>query len=301
MSVTVKVRVPGTTANCGPGFDTVGVACTIYNSLELTLTNSKKLTIEISGEGEGVIPVNENNIVFKAVQAVMQKTGENFEGLTIKMINHIPLARGLGSSAAAIVGGLLAANQITGNTLTKQELFNMATDIEGHPDNVAPALFGGITISVVQDGAKHLRFLPARGIIMVVAIPDFQLSTKTARKVLPASVPLEAAIFNISRTAMLVGALCTGDYAHLKYALQDKIHQPYRMPLIPGIKEVFHAAVSNGAFGATISGAGPCLIAFTEENPDQIGNAMVEAFNISNIKSKYLILGIDSQGATLIP
>ena len=301
MSVTVKVRVPGTTANCGPGFDTVGVACTIYNSLELTLTNSKKLTIEISGEGEGVIPVNENNIVFKAVQAVMQKTGENFEGLTIKMINHIPLARGLGSSAAAIVGGLLAANQITGNTLTKQELFNMATDIEGHPDNVAPALFGGITISVVQDGAKHLRFLPARGIIMVVAIPDFQLSTKTARKVLPASVPLEAAIFNISRTAMLVGALCTGDYAHLKYALQDKIHQPYRMPLIPGIKEVFHAAVSNGAFGATISGAGPCLIAFTEENPDQIGNAMVEAFYISNIKSKYLILGIDSQGATLIP
>ena len=301
MSVTVKVRVPGTTANCGPGFDTVGVACTIYNSLELTLTNSKKLTIEISGEGEGVIPVNENNIVFKAVQAVMQKTGENFEGLTIKMINHIPLARGLGSSAAAIVGGLLAANQITGNTLTKQELFNMATDIEGHPDNVAPALFGGITISVVQDGAKHLRFLPARGIIMVVAIPDFQLSTKTASKVLTASVPLEAAIFNISRTAMLVGALCTGDYAHLKYALQDKIHQPYRMPLIPGIKEVFHAAVSNGAFGATISGAGPCLIAFTEENPDQIGNAMVEAFNISNIKSKYLILGIDSQGATLIP
>ena len=301
MSVTVKVRVPGTTANCGPGFDTVGVACTIYNSLELTLTNSKKLTIEISGEGEGVIPVNENNIVFKAVQAVMQKTGENFEGLTIKMINHIPLARGLGSSAAAIVGGLLAANQITGNTLTKQELFNMATDIEGHPDNVAPALFGGITISVVQDGAKHLRFLPARGIIMVVAIPDFQLSTKTASKVLTASVPLEAEIFNISRTAMLVGALCTGDYAHLKYALQDKIHQPYRMPLIPGIKEVFHAAVSNGAFGATISGAGPCLIAFTEENPDQIGNAMVEAFNISNIKSKYLILGIDSQGATLIP
>lgn len=301
MSFTVKVRVPGTTANCGPGFDTVGVACTIYNYMELTLTDREELTIEVSGEGEGIIPANEDNIVFKAVQAVMQKTGKNYKGLNIKMINNIPLARGLGSSAAAIVGGLLAANEITGDKLSKQELFDMATAIEGHPDNVAPALFGGITISVMQDGAKYMRFLPAKNITMVVAVPDFQLSTKTARRVLPRSVPLEDAIFNISRTAMLVGALCTGNYAHLKYAFQDKIHQPYRMPLIPGINEVFCAAVSNGAFGATISGAGPCLIAFTEKNPDKIGNAMVEAFSTNNIKSNYLILDIDSQGATLIP
>lgn len=301
MSVTIKVKVPGTTANCGPGFDTVGMACTIYNHMELTLTERPELTIAVSGEGKGVIPANEKNIVFKAVQAVLQKTGSAYQGVGIEMTNNIPLARGLGSSAAAIVGGLLAANELTGNTLSKQELFEMATAIEGHPDNVAPAIFGGVTISVLQNGVQCMRFLPAQAITMVVAVPDFQLSTKAARRVLPRSVPLEDAVFNISRAAMLVGALCTGNYTYLKYALQDKIHQPYRTPLIPGIGEVFHAAVANGALGAAISGAGPCLIAFTEKGPDRIGSAMVAAFSSKNIKSTYLILNIDSQGAQLVP
>ena len=150
MSVTVKVRVPGTTANCGPGFDAVGIACTIYNELELTLSRKGSLVIEIQGEGTEMIPTDEKNIVWQVIQIVLKKVGKEYQGIHIKMVNQIPLSRGLGSSAAAIVAGLVAANVATGTTLNNDELLDMATAIEGHPDNVAPALFGGITTSVMK-------------------------------------------------------------------------------------------------------------------------------------------------------
>jgi homoserine kinase len=301
MSVTVKVRVPGTTANCGPGFDTVGIACTIYSELELILNEKGTLTIEIDGEGKGCIPTDKNNIIYKAVQTVLDKVGKSYQGIYLKLYNKIPLARGLGSSAAAIVGGLVAANAATGNTLTKEELFSIATMIEGHPDNVAPAIFGGITISVMQGNQPtYLRFVPEKNLSMVVAIPEFNLSTHTARQVLPETITMKDAVFNISRVALLIGALCKGEFHHLQYALEDKIHQPYRQQLIPGMQKVFHAAVAKGAYGAALSGAGPCLIAFTESNCDEIGAAMVQAFTDSNVNAGYIILTIDAEGAKVI-
>lgn len=301
MSVTVKVRVPGTTANCGPGFDTVGIACTIYSDLELILSKKGNLTIEIDGAGKGCIPTDKNNIIYQAVQAVLDKVGASYQGIHLKLYNNIPLARGLGSSAAAIVGGLVAANAATGNVLTKQEIFTMATRIEGHPDNVAPAIFGGITISVMQgEQPSYLRFLPDKKLSMVVAIPAFNLSTHTARQVLPETITMKDAIFNISRVALLIGALCKGEFHHLQYALEDKLHQPYRQQLIPGMQQVFQAAVAKGAYGAALSGAGPCLIAFTESNCNEIGSAMVQSFADSGVKADYTILTIDTEGAKVI-
>ncbi len=297
----VKIRVPGTTANCGPGFDSVGISCSIYNDLELTLSEHGNLNIIIEGSGKGIIPTDARNIVCSAVQAVLTRVEQNYKGITIKMDNHIPLARGLGSSAAAIVGGLLAANAATGSQLDKQELFNMATNIEGHPDNVAPALFGGITLSVMEaSGARCLRFMPPNDLSMVVAIPKFTLSTKAAREVLPQTISFADACFNVSRTALLIGSLCKGEFQHLKYALEDKLHQPYRERLIPGMQDVFQAAIDQGALGATISGAGPCLMAFTQCNQKAIGTAMVQAFQDHGIQATYLVLSIDTEGARII-
>lgn len=301
MANTVKVRVPGTTANCGPGFDAVGIACTIYNDLELTVTQDTGISLEVTGEGAGAIPADGSNVVVKAIAMVMEKTGQQFQGIKLKMINQIPLARGLGSSAAAIVGGLVAANELTGNRLSRTDLLDMATAIEGHPDNVAPAIFGGITVSIMDSGhARYLRFLPPVDFSMVAVIPEFNLSTRAARKVLPPTVPFADAVFNVSRTALLIGALATGELKLLLHALEDRLHQPYRQQLIPGMAQVLAAARQAGALGAALSGAGPCLLAYTAENSDEVGQAMVKAFAIHKVKAKYQVLQIDRQGAIIL-
>ncbi|MCX7781882.1 MAG: homoserine kinase, partial [Negativicutes bacterium] len=263
---TVKVRVPGTTANCGPGFDAVGIACTIYNELELTLMPGEGIDIEVYGEGSVAIPKDDRNIAYQAVKTVLKRVNAPSYAIKIRMWNNIPMARGLGSSAAAIVAGLTAANTATGNTLSKQEILEIATAIEGHPDNVAPAIYGGVSVSAMEGDKVHsLRFTPA-GLRMVVAVPEFGLSTKSARQVLPRALPFKDAIFNISRAALFVAAIAQGEYHLLRHALEDKVHQPYREKLIPGMQAVFAAAKNAGAYGAAISGAGSCLIAFTDSN-----------------------------------
>lgn len=302
LSNTVKVRVPGTTANCGPGFDSIGIACKIYNELELTLCTEEKITIEVIGEGVQSIPCDERNIVWKSIQFLLNRGNrQEYKGAQIKMVNHIPLARGLGSSAAAIVAGLTAANAAIGSVFAKQAIFQMATEIEGHPDNVAPAVFGGVTLSIMNaNRAQCLSFIPEVEIKLVVAVPSFNLSTKAARKVLPDTVTMQDAVFNISRTALLVGALCKGDLGHLKNALEDKLHQPYRSELIPGMQAVLMAANAHGALGAALSGAGPCLIAFTTDHMHEIGKAMVDAFKQYEVVAKYLVLEVDTAGVQII-
>lgn len=298
---TIRVRVPGTTANCGPGFDTIGIACNIYNELELTLRKEEKLTIEISGEGAGNIPYDSRNIVWRSIQHLLEKANVEYKGAYIKMRNNVPLSRGLGSSAAAIVAGLKAANVALGNPFNRRELFQMATELEGHPDNVAPAIFGGVTISVVENGQPEcLSFIPKIPLRLIVAVPEFSLSTRSARNVLPEMVPMKDAIFNISRASLLVAALCRGDTRHLRHAFEDMIHQPYRAKLIPGMYDVFEAAKNAGALGACMSGAGPCLIAFATEGGDAIGASMVTAFNANKVKARYLLLTIDNRGVHII-
>lgn len=296
---TIKVLVPGTSANCGPGFDTIGVACTIYNELSLTLRHEPGLRIDITGEGAGNIPCDTRNIVWRSIQYILKKAGltEEYKGAYIRMVNRVPLSRGLGSSAAAIVAGLKAANVLIGNRYSRRELLQMATEIEGHPDNVAPAIFGGFTISVVTgDKTECFSFIPKVPLKLVVAVPDFPLSTRAARNVLPKEVPLKDAVFNVSRAALMIAALCKGNPQFLRNAFDDALHQPYREKLIPGMQDVFKAAREAGALGASMSGAGPCLIAFTTEKSEAVGEAMVKAFQEHEIKAKYLLLDIDPRG-----
>ena len=299
----VKVRVPGTSANCGPGFDCLGVACTIYNELELTLLEEERLDIEITGDGAENIPVDERNIVWRSIQKLLERAGkaQEYKGAIIRMDNGVPLSRGLGSSATAIVGGLKAANECLGNPFTNRDLLQMATEIEGHPDNVAPAIFGGFTISIVRNGKPEcFSLMPKLPLKLVVTVPDFFLPTKAARAVLPAEVPMKDAVFNIGRAAMLTAALCKGNKSFLRSVFDDALHQPYRAKLIPGMYDVFKAALAAGALGASMSGAGPCLIAFTVENADAVGMAMRDAFAKNNVKSQYHVFDIDGTGATVI-
>ena len=229
------------------------------------------------------------------------KNTDKFKGAIIKMNNHIPMSRGLGSSAAAIVSGLVGANEILEKPFNRQELLKFATEIEGHPDNVAPALFGGFTASVVDKGqVQTFSFLPKIKLKMVVAVPDFQLSTRTARQVLPQTVPMKDAIFNVSRASMLVASLIQGKEKFLSYAFDDALHQPYRKNLVPGMNEVFVAAKKAGALGVALSGAGPCLIAFAAANKkieNEIATEMVQTFKQNEVQANALILDLDTRGA----
>ena len=299
---TVRVCVPGTSANCGPGFDTLGVACTVYNELELTLLEEERLEIAVTGEGASNIPGDARNIVWRSIRTLLRRAHaeEQYHGACIRMKNGIPLSRGLGSSAAAIVAGLKAANLILNNRFSRRELLQIATDLEGHPDNVAPAIFGGFTITVMHDGHPEcFSFMPRLPLKLVVAVPSFPLSTRAARSVLPAEVPLKDAVFNVSRAALLVAALSKGNIHFLQHAFEDALHQPYRAKLIPGMYDVFQAAREAGALGASMSGAGPCLIAFTLDKAEEIGAAMVQAFQQHDIEARALLWGVDDRGVRI--
>lgn len=299
----VRVSVPGTSANCGPGFDTLGVACTIYNEMEIALLSEDRLEIEASGEGAEFIATDSRNIVWRAIKSVLAKAGkaEEYKGATIIMKNDVPLSRGLGSSAAAIVAGVKAANVLIGSPFRQHELLQIATEIEGHPDNVAPALYGGFTISIMRNGKPEcFSFMPRLNLKLVVAVPEFPLSTRTARSVLPAAVPMKDAVNNVGRSAMMVAALMRGNIHFLRHSFDDALHQPYRSKLIPGMYEVFAAARRAGAIGASLSGAGPCLIAYTVDNPEEIGESMTAAFMKHEIISRALVLEIDQKGAKIL-
>ncbi len=300
------VQVPGTSANCGPGFDCLGLATTIYNYLDLTLLHGNKVVVEAAGEGAENIPRGKRNLTWQAVQRLLQEVGRetDFKGAIIRTRNNVPISRGLGSSSTAIVGGLVAANEILGAPLTRQELLKLATELEGHPDNVAPALLGGFTVSVMDKGAvQTFSFQPRIKLKLIVAVPDFELSTRLARKVLPKNISMKDAIFNVSRASMLIAALVEGREDLLPLAFDDALHQPYRKKLVPGMTEVFEAAKAAGALGAAISGAGSCLIAFTTTRSgleEKISSAMVEEFKAHGVKSKALILNVDKRGAKVI-
>ena len=302
----VRVRVPATSANLGPGFDALGIACTLYNEMTLTLTHEPGLHISARGEGAAYIPGDERNIVWKSIQYLLERAGrvDEFQGARIRMSNRIPLSRGLGSSATAIVAGLTAANALVDSPFSCDDLLQLATDIEGHPDNVAPAIYGGFTVNTVTDGhVECFSFLPRIFLRLVVMVPDFYLSTKSARQVLPSEVPMKDAVFNISHAAMMVAALARGSEKHLENAFADALHQNYRAPLIPGMFDVFAAAKRAGAYGAALSGAGPCLIAFVPEHrkcTEEVAAAMQEAFRAYEIEARPLHLRLDTKGARVL-
>lgn len=293
----VRVQVPATTANLGPGFDCLGMALQMYNTVEMSPAASG-LHIEVNGEGSSDMPRNENNMAYQAAVKVFRQAGKRPPGLRIKLVNNIPVARGLGSSTAAIVGGMIAANILSGNTLAQKDIVNLAYAMEGHPDNIAPAVLGGIVVAVPAEGEVRCHKIPPpKNLRAIVAVPDFMLPTRTSRELLPQQVPMSDAVFNLGRVALLVAALYTGDINQFGLAMEDRLHQPYRTQLVPGMKKVFAAAKLAGAKGITLSGAGPAIIAYSDENTDLIARVMKDTFRQNGISARSMVLGISPVGA----
>ena len=256
----IKVSVPATSANVGSGFDALGLAVTLYNTV--TFEESDKL--DISAADGTRIPRNESNLVYRSAKGLFDKVGKKIPPLKIVQTNPIPMARGLGSSSACIIAGLLGANRMLGDVLNTQELLTLATAIEGHPDNVAPALLGGLTSSVFEDGVVYsVKRDVDQSLCFAAIVPDYKLLTEAARAALPKQVAHKDAVYNLSRAALVPAAFCEG-LDLLGIATEDKLHQPYRMPLMPGSREVFGLAKQCGAKAVYVSGAGSTVMAVAE-------------------------------------
>jgi homoserine kinase len=300
----ITVRVPATSANLGPGFDALGLALRLYNTL--TIEPAPSPQIEIDGEGATTLPRDPSHLAYQAAMAVVARVGDAddrgheatpLRAFRLRQHNRIPLARGLGSSAAAIVGGAVAANALLGGPLDQQTLLDLATEIEGHPDNVAPALVGGLVVCTRSAaGVRWMRLAPP-SLKVVLAVPDYLVSTDEARRRLPARVPFPDAIFNVTRAALLVAALTGGRPDLLDEATQDRLHQPYREQLVPGLSEVFSAARRAGAYGVALSGSGPAVLAFGDA--PGIGPAMARAFEATGAECRILHAEFDVDGTVV--
>lgn len=295
----VKVSVPATTANLGPGFDCLGLALGLHNTVELE-TIGRGLRITIDGEGARLIPTDASNLVYRAVHALFQHVGEPLPALYIHLDNAIPVMSGLGSSSAAVVGGLVAANALLGEPLAADDLLGLAIEIEGHPDNATPALLGGLVVVVAAGGMPVYRRIETPPLEVVVAVPAFQLATIEARAALPEQVPLADAVFNLGRTALVVHSLSRADYDLLAAAMDDRLHQPYRTRLIPGLTDVFRAARQAGAAGVALSGAGPSVVAFAPAQHDAIAEAMRLAFAHHGLDARAMVLETTTAGAHVV-
>jgi homoserine kinase len=294
----VYVKVPASTANLGPGFDSLGMALNLYAWIEMSLSVDKT-TIVLYGDQMNGVPTDKSNLVYEVAQHVFREAGVDHPELNIAMYSDIPLTRGLGSSASAIVGALVAANALIGRPLSDHKLFQMASALEKHPDNVGASLFGGL-IAAFWDGerAEHIRIEPESRLEVLVAIPEFQLSTEKARHVLPTSVPMKDAVYNVGHVSVLVAALSTGRYDMIRHAMKDALHQPYRASLIPGMSDILERAVEYGALGVALSGAGPTLLALVDAaSLKDAGKAKLERFLRDTLKQE----GIEASTMWLRP
>ncbi|MCM3746698.1 homoserine kinase [Paenibacillus pasadenensis] len=298
----VLVRVPASTANLGPGFDSLGMALSLY--AWVGMRESDATVIRLHGEGLEGIPTDKSNLIYKVAQLLYEEAGLSVPELEIDMYSEIPLTRGLGSSASAIVGALAAANELAGRPLDKDGLLQLATRLEGHPDNVGASLYGGLIVAA-WDGirADLIRLEPPAQMGTVVAIPRFQLATEKARHALPSELPMKDAVFNVGRSSLLVAAFATGRLELIASAMRDRLHQPYRAPLIPGMAEVLEGAAEHGALGAALSGAGPTLLALVERDSSRLAELesfLTETLEAAGIGADLLRLQPDLDGPVVL-
>ncbi|NJR38605.1 MAG: homoserine kinase [Leptolyngbyaceae cyanobacterium CSU_1_4] len=298
----VTITVPATTANLGPGFDCLGAALSLYNRFQFSLLppDETAITIEVTGsEAEGVVR-DESNLAYQAFAYFYQQIGQMPPPVHLAIALEVPLARGLGSSATAIVGGLLGANALAGSPVSQERLMEMAIALEGHPDNVVPALMGGCRLSASSQASSWtICEVPwHRNIVPIVAIPNFELSTAEARRVLPQTYSRADAIFNMAHLGLLLRGLETGRADWLSTALQDRIHQPYRQPLIQGYEAVQKRAIAAGAYGMVISGAGPTLLAIAPlAQAADVEQGMAIAWAEAGVRVQAQVLQLDTTGA----
>lgn len=293
----VHVSVPATTANLGPGFDAIGMALDLWNEALFVQTDDGRISVRISGEGAGTLPADERNLIVAAARQLYALVGAQPEGMRVYCRNRIPLASGLGSSSAAMLTGLLGANALLGGPLSPEELLALAARDEGHPDNVAPAMLGGLVAAIIQDERVIFRKFRVKVLAATVVLPDFPFPTRVARAVLPSHVPRQDAIYNLGRVPLVLKALEEGDLGLLGEAMDDALHQPYRLPLIPGAQAAMAAARETGAAAVALSGAGPSLIAFSARPRPAIGRAMQRAFQQAGLAARVFHLRVSLRGA----
>ncbi|MBR0484358.1 MAG: homoserine kinase [Oscillospiraceae bacterium] len=294
----ITLQVPATSANLGAGFDALGLALQYYNTIEMEESDR----IEISAPENPNVPTDERNLIYTSAKDLFEVCGKKLNGLKLIQHDRIPMTRGLGSSSACIVAGLTGANTLLGNPLNTDDLVDLAAQIEGHPDNTAPALLGGIVTAVFDGRRVHwvkqevytkLRF--------VAMIPDFELKTEKARACLPSEVSHKDAVYNLSRAALFSASLLTGKFENLRTATHDKLHQPYRMALIPHAREVFDIAYAHGAYAVYISGAGPTVMAIADEENTYFSGKMRFSLDNAGLKGwEVHDLKIDNAGCVLL-
>ena len=258
----------------------------------------------IEGEGAGKLPTDATNAVVDAALMIYDRSKKSCPGLHVHCINRVPLSSGLGSSSAAMLTGMLGANALLGSPFSDEEILKLAIETEGHPDNVAPAMLGGLVASIVYDDHVVSMRLPARAhrspLHVTIVLPDFDFPTRQARAILPKQVDRKDAIYNISRAVLVTEALRTGDLELLGKAMTDALHQPYRIPLIPGAQAAMDAAHHAGAGAVALSGAGPSLIAFSSKPEPGIGQAMKRSFEAAGLSARIFELGASYEGAEVL-
>jgi len=294
-----KVRVPATSANLGPGFDCMGIALKLYNTAQFEHLESG-VVIEILDESKSYVPTNENNLVYRAMRTLYEKAGKKLDGVKITISSDIPVTRGLGSSSAGIVIGLVGANHLLGNIFSTDDLLYAAYELEGHPDNVTPALLGGFTISFCEnkkivyarnDVSSELKF--------AAMIPEFYLQTRKSRGLLPKYVNMRNASYNIAHASLLSAALITGEFSLLNSCLRDKIHQRARFPYIKSGEFIIRSARRFGAYGGYISGAGPTVMSVVKKDFAEFEENMQNLIR-TNLKNwRLVILDADNVGACI--
>ncbi len=253
----INIKIPATSANLGAGFDSLGLALSFYNYVSIGEADG----IFISSLDDTIVPEDESNLIYSAAKTLYDICGRRLHGLCIEQTNNIPIARGLGSSSACVIAGLTGANRLMGEPLSLDELVNLSAQIEGHPDNTAPALLGGIVTAVFDGNSVHwVKQEVFTTLKFVVAVPDFKMETEKARECLPENVTHKDAVYNLSRAALFSVSLLTGKYENLRTAVNDRLHQPFRMPMIHKGREVFDAGYSLGAYAVYMSGAGPSIM-----------------------------------------
>jgi homoserine kinase len=296
----VRVRVPASSANLGPGFDALGLALALHN--EATLEESDRVSVSVSGEGAGRLGAGADNVVARGARLAFEAVGRAFRGVAVECVNRIPLGRGLGSSAAAWVGGLVGGNALLGTPMDRDALLGLAARAEGHPDNVAAAIMGGLTVSCAVDGRVTCVALPVpRELGWVVLVPELESATSEARAVLPEVVPRGDAVFNVQRVSLLLAALGAGRADLLGTAMDDRLHQPYRQRLFPWMEAVRLAAQRAGALGCVLSGAGPSMLAAVRGAPEAVARGMEAALRDAGLAGRAMSLPVDPVGATWEP
>jgi homoserine kinase len=302
----LKVRVPASTSNLGPGFDCFGLALKLYLTVHATAvpdaTEPCRVTNSGASENEA-LPRNAANLIYRAMAFATRREGVSMPPVELRVHNDIPLASGLGSSAAAIIAGIKLGSLITGHDIRDQTIQNYATEFEGHPDNVAASLYGGFLASCTcHDGAVvSAKFVWPAHVRVVVVSPQSQLPTHVARAALPRTVSRHDAVHNLQRSALFISAIAQQRYDILWEAMRDRLHQPQRESLVPGLREALALPRTQGLLGIALSGAGPSILALVDNNDDEIGARVASCFEARGIEATTRILEVDNEGCRVMP